>query len=92
LILISRVHEAMVFRDNSYILVSTWRRAAFGNDIAQMYACVVFTDEVFEVVNVLSAVGVADVDNVVTGKDSVFNSDNLGVGGAEERGEDHKRS
>jgi hypothetical protein len=50
-----------------------------------MNACIAFTDHVFEMVNILSAVCVADLDHVVAGEHSVFDGDEFRGG---DRGEE----
>jgi hypothetical protein len=83
--LISHVHFAIALCNDPLIRVSPRRRTSLGNDIAQMNACIAFTDHVFEMVNILSAVCVADLDHVVAGEHSVFDGDEFRGG---DRGEE----
>ena len=57
-----------------------------------MYFCVAIAFAVFEVINVLSTVGVSNVDFVVATPMLVLNRNNLGERGAEDSREDYNGS
>ena len=57
-----------------------------------MYLCVAIALNVFEVINILSTVGVANVDFVVATEMLVLNCNDFGERGAEDSSKDHKES
>lgn len=66
------------------------RRAAWRNNIAEVNLCILIAHAVLEVIDVLAAVGIADVHDVVASPIAALDCDGFGDRGAEKGGEDHE--
>ena len=85
------MHFAFACGCNTFIFV-TGRFAALGDNIAKVHVRVAIASTVFEVINVLSTVGVSNVDFVVATPMLVLNHNDFGERGAEDSSEDYKGS
>jgi hypothetical protein len=91
-VMISDVHTTIVSINNIIELGATWRYALPGNDIAKLYARVVLACNISVDVYILCAFDVADLNAVVTGKNSILDRDGFGIRVVENYGKNHKAS